>query len=294
LLLLYPSLFIFLSIWTAYRQQTSALLWQHTDNKLQHPFQQFRCKSSSNLRILACVWCVSSKHTIQLMCVVHKTSLVKPAFSTTATASKLVTLWVFNMKLPYQNPCEIGISSGGKRFRSRASGLNTARGSGFLSVKFDFNWISDISGPWPLPNWQMPIEMSLNYYKASHQISSFKNTYVYIMLQPQGTLFCRHHKDLYIILQGASITLHIILMGGTIHMTHTSESRTWLDSQGAKKLASKLNSDNYAAKLVHIRRALYSSTTIAHPHQKVGSGQVCNLSDRRCIRLFVWRRKALY
>jgi hypothetical protein len=51
------------------------------------------------------------------------------------------------MKLPYQNPCEIGISSGGKRFRSRASGLNTARGSGFLSVKFDFNWISDISGP---------------------------------------------------------------------------------------------------------------------------------------------------
>ena len=107
------------------------------------------------------------------------------------------------------------------------------------------------------------------------------------MLQPQGILF-RHHKDLYTILQGASITLHIILM------THTSESRTWLDSQGAKKLASKLNSDNYAAKLVHIRRALYSSTTIAHPHQKVGSGQVCNLSDRRCIRLFVWRRKALY
>ena len=52
-----------------------------------------------------------------------------------------------------------------------------------------------------------------------------------------------------------------------------------LDSQRVKKLASKLHvhSVNYAAKLVHTRRAL--SGTIINPHQEPVSGQACNPPD---------------
>ena len=69
------------------------------------------------------------------------------------------------------------------------------------------------------------------------------------------------------ILQGASITLHTILLevDGTIYDSHTLEplKELGLDSQRFKKLASKLHvhSVNYAAKLVHTRRTL-SSTNI--------------------------------
>ena len=72
------------------------------------------------------------------------------------------------------------------------------------------------------------------------------------------------HKDLCNILQGASVTLHIILLGvgGTIYNTHTLKSfkELGLDSQSVKKLASKLHvhSVNYAAKLVHTRRACHA------------------------------------
>jgi len=70
------------------------------------------------------------------------------------------------------------------------------------------------------------------------------------------------HKDLCNILQGASVTLHIILLGvgATIYNTRTLKpfKELGLDSQRVKKLASKLHvhSVNFAAKLVHTRRAL--------------------------------------
>jgi len=91
------------------------------------------------------------------------------------------------------------------------------------------------------------------------------------------------HKDLCNILQGASVTLHIILLGvgGTIYNTHTLKlfKELGLNSQRIKKLASKLHvhSVNFAAKLVHTRRAL--SSTVINSHQQPVSGQACNPLD---------------
>jgi len=85
------------------------------------------------------------------------------------------------------------------------------------------------------------------------------------------------------ILQGASVTLHIIHLGvsGTIYKTHTLKpfKELGLDSQRVEKLASKLHvhSVKFAAKLVHTRRAL--SSTVINSHQKPDSGQACNPPD---------------
>jgi hypothetical protein len=103
--------------------------------------------------------------------------------------------------------------------------------------------------------------------------------------RPQNQLYAakEQHKDLCNILQGASITLRIILLcvGGTIYNTHTlmSFKELGLDSQRDKKLASKLHvhSVNFAAKLVHTRRAL--SSIVINPHQELVSGQACNPLD---------------
>ena len=87
-------------------------------------------------------------------------------------------------------------------------------------------------------------------------------------------------KDLCNILQGASVTPHIVLVGvgGTIYKTHPLKpfKELGLDSQKVKKHASKLHvhSVNYAAKLVHTRRAL--SSTVINSHQEpVSAGQAC-------------------
>jgi hypothetical protein len=91
------------------------------------------------------------------------------------------------------------------------------------------------------------------------------------------------HKDLSNMLQGASVILHIILLGvgGTIYNTHTLKpfKELSLDSQIIKKLASKLHvhSVDFAAKLVHTRRAL--SSTFINSHQEPVSGQACNPLD---------------
>jgi hypothetical protein len=85
--------------------------------------------------------------------------------------------------------------------------------------------------------------------------------------QNQLNVAKEQHKDLCNILQGASVTLHIILLGvgSTIYNTNTLKpfKELGLDSQRVKKLASKLHvhSVNFATKLVHTRRAL-SSTVI--------------------------------
>jgi len=87
------------------------------------------------------------------------------------------------------------------------------------------------------------------------------------------------HKGLCKILQRASVTLHIIILGvgGTIDNTHTLKAfkKLGLDSQRVKKLASKLHvhSVDFAAKLVHTRRAL--SSTFINSHQEPVSGQAC-------------------
>jgi hypothetical protein len=84
---------------------------------------------------------------------------------------------------------------------------------------------------------------------------------VKIRTKPQSQLNAakEQHKNLCSILQGASVTLHIILLGvdGTIYNTHTLKE-LGVDSQRVKKLASKLHVHfvNFAAKLVHTRRAL--------------------------------------
>jgi len=103
--------------------------------------------------------------------------------------------------------------------------------------------------------------------------------------RPQNQLNAakEQHKDLCNILQGASVTLHILLLGvgGTIYNIHTLKpfKELGLDSQRVRKLASKLHvySVNFAAKLVHTRRAL-SSTIINSPQEPV-SGQACNPLD---------------
>ena len=72
-------------------------------------------------------------------------------------------------------------------------------------------------------------------------------------------------------LQGASVTLHTILLGvgGTIYNNHTLEplQELGLDSQRVKKLASKLHvhSVKYAARqIVHTRRALSETIITSH------------------------------
>jgi hypothetical protein len=80
------------------------------------------------------------------------------------------------------------------------------------------------------------------------------------------------HKDPCTILQGACTILHTILleMGGTIYNNHTLEplKELGLDSQKAKKLAAEfhVHSVNYAAKFVHIRRHVMSSSTITNSY----------------------------
>jgi hypothetical protein len=67
-------------------------------------------------------------------------------------------------------------------------------------------------------------------------------------------------------------------MDGTIYNIHTLEpfEELDLDAQRVQKLASKLHvhSVNYAAKLVHTRRAL--SRNILNSHQDLVSGQAYN------------------
>jgi len=107
--------------------------------------------------------------------------------------------------------------------------------------------------------------------------------------RPQNQLNAakEQHKDLSNIFQGAYVTLHIILLGagGTIYNTHTLKpfKELGLDSQRVKKLASKLHvhSVNFAAKLVHTRRAL--SSTIINSHQEPVSDQACNPPDPHCF-----------
>ena len=103
--------------------------------------------------------------------------------------------------------------------------------------------------------------------------------------RPQNQLNAakEQHKDLCNILQRAPVTLHIILLGvgGTIYNTHTLKpfKELGLDSQRVKRLASKLHvhSENFAAKIVHTRRAL--SSTVINSHQEPVSGQACNPPD---------------
>ena len=107
--------------------------------------------------------------------------------------------------------------------------------------------------------------------------------------RPQNQLNAakEQHKDLCNILLGASVTLHIIILGvgGTTYNTHTLEpfKDLGLDSQRVKKLASKVHvhSVNLAAKLVHTRRAF--SRTVINSHQEPVSGQACNPLDPHCI-----------
>jgi hypothetical protein len=71
-------------------------------------------------------------------------------------------------------------------------------------------------------------------------------------------------------------------VGGTIYNSHTLKpfKELGLDPQRFNKIASKLHvhSVNFAAKLVHTRRAL-SSTINKNSHQELVSGQACNPLD---------------
>ena len=104
--------------------------------------------------------------------------------------------------------------------------------------------------------------------------------------RPQNQLNAakEQHNDLYALSkEPPCVTLHIILLGvgGTIYNTHTLKpfKELGLDSQRVKNLASKLHvhSVNFAAKLVHTRRAL--SSTVINSHQEPVSGQACNPLD---------------
>ena len=84
--------------------------------------------------------------------------------------------------------------------------------------------------------------------------------------------------------QGASVTLHIILLGegGTIYNTHTPKpfKELGLDSLRVKKVASKLHvhSVKFAAKLVHYTRHALSGAVI-NSHQEPVPGQASNPPD---------------
>ena len=93
----------------------------------------------------------------------------------------------------------------------------------------------------------------------------------------------RSQRPLQHSLQGASVILRIILLGvgSTIYNTHILKpfKDLGLDSQRVKKLASKLyvHFVNFAAKLVHTKRAL--SSTVVDSHQEPVLGQACNPPD---------------
>ena len=88
--------------------------------------------------------------------------------------------------------------------------------------------------------------------------------------RPQNQLNAakEQHKDLCIIFQGASVTLHTILLGvsGTIYNTHTLKpfKELGLDSRRVKKLASKLHvhSVNFAATILDVPFPVLLSTLI--------------------------------
>jgi len=130
------------------------------------------------------------------------------------------------------------------------------------------------------PRQHRPIDLS----KSRHDIHLVEINYCEDT-KPQNQLNAtkEQHKDLCNTLQGASVTLHIILLGvgGTIYNTHTLKpfKELGLYFLRVRKLASKLHvhSVNFAAKLVHTRRAL--SSTIIHSHQEPVSGQACNPPD---------------
>jgi len=80
------------------------------------------------------------------------------------------------------------------------------------------------------------------------------------------------------------ISLITLSFAGGVHLSGVyphSEAfqELGLDSQRVMKLASKLHvhSVNFAAKLVHTRRAL--SSTVINSHQEPVAGQACNPPD---------------
>jgi len=70
-----------------------------------------------------------------------------------------------------------------------------------------------------------------------------------------------------------------VWMAPSTTLTLWSLSRNWVSNWRIKKLASKLHvhSVNFAARLVHTRRAL--SSTVINSHQEPVSGQACNPPD---------------
>jgi hypothetical protein len=96
-----------------------------------------------------------------------------------------------------------------------------------------------------------PVAASLTRITCSNQVAALIEQKVAHLHHPAA--LAQQHKDLRNILQGASVTLQIILLGvgGTIYNTNTLKpfKELGLDSQRVKKLASKLHvhSVNFAA-----------------------------------------------
>jgi len=86
------------------------------------------------------------------------------------------------------------------------------------------------------------------------------------------------YDGLCTILQGASITFHTILwgLGGTIYKDHTLEPSKDLGLDFQRATTSFLHSVNYAAKFVHTRHKLSSTTIIKlNSYQDPVSGRAC-------------------
>ena len=103
--------------------------------------------------------------------------------------------------------------------------------------------------------------------------------------RPQNQLNAakEQHKELCNIVQGASLlstsSFWVWVAPSTTPTLWSPFKELGLDSQRVKKLASKLHvhSVNFAANLVHTRRAL--SSTVINSHQEPVSGQACNPLD---------------
>jgi len=102
--------------------------------------------------------------------------------------------------------------------------------------------------------------------------------------RPQNQLNAvkEQHKDLCNILQGVSLlstSSFWVWVAPSTTLTLKPFKELGLDSQRVKKLASNLHvhSVNFAAKLVHTRRAF--SSTVFNSHQEPVSGQACNPLD---------------
>ena len=154
------------------------------------------------------------------------------------------------------------------------------------------NWCSECFGACVVIRFLF-FSTTLCFYWCYSVLLCHKQHHCALFPFPRDFCRCYNNNDYNFYMFNLGILLGV---GGTIHNTHTLKpfKELGLDSQRVKKLASKLHvhSVNFAAKLVHTRRAL--SSTVINSHQEPVSGQACNPPDPHWFFPFLFAVEELY